>query len=864
MAELKIHSSEIRIEEPAEFEGSYFREEYTHIFRVIEGIVERTKENRKRERDNVGSYCPDIHIHNIVPIIGRRGSGKSTVMLSVAGVLEKGMKDDDEKVFPFFKPFCGERKPLYDKKFILLDCIDGSLLEPNEDIFQTILALMYQQFKSKVEPSRFGGRFEELDGERESIQYRWQRISKMFEKLYQNICLLDQDTASKEGIEDITPLSSLHQLSSSLKIRQDFRELLKNYLSLYSDTNKKSRPRGSYHDMDDYFLVIPIDDLDLNILHGHEMLEKIHRYLMLPNVIILMAFDPDQLCRLSEKFFYNMIPTFDSKMNDASPKILELARQYLEKVMPLDSRTYIPHFSLRVDASVELYDERTEVKRNRIEACQVEKNEEGTYSQKDLLFMLLCMKLGMRMDTNGVKRHFFLQQSLRSYVNFALLLKGMSQLSANSVMENWDQVEPSFRYNERILTLEIINRMVPERLSDSTHTYRYRADDASTTIVHGNQKLSDRKRFDRIINTQRPLPRAFKELIRVVIEEAADVSLNVLGRMPGDRSFDKERLQISNTYQGRLLDLAEELIYYGYSYGEVLYTIYEYGRLHSENKELIRCLLAYYSLKLTRSFLYFRYGTKEEKQQECENMMDTLGGSVSGGWTNRMVPAVYRFYQSAESAGETASSDASLMFESGCRVEVGLGYVLRLDSSLVNAFFPYSGADEIQIEKQLRDFIQSILLLGMFFSSPNNRSAGSLKWRMGNENKTVTETREMFKGSPMAASVEHNSYIQMADGKGVYNALGFVSAAFQWTCTLDEDISQSDKNRQEEEPVYLLDKICEYLNLRFANEAETLKNAVGRIKEGILQEFRDWGKAFGGFAIPVQDIDVCYIYSQAA
>ena len=864
MAELKIHSSQIRIEDPGEFEESYFREEYTHIFRVIEEIVERTKENRQQERMRgfSNTYSPDIHIHNIVPIIGQRGSGKSTVMLSVAGVLKTGMKNNSGEISPFFKPFCGEGKPLSDKRFILLDCIDGSLLEPNEDIFQTILALMYQHFKSKEEETkRLGGRFEEFEGARDSIQYRWQQISKKFEKLYHHTCLLDQEAARREQREDITPLYSLRQLSSSLKIRQDFRGLLRDCLSLYADTNKNKMYRNAYQEMEEYFLVIPIDDLDLNILHGHEMLEKIHRYLMLPNVIILMAFDQDQLCRLSEKFFYSMIPTFDSKMNDASPKIVELARQYLEKVMPLDARTHIPRFYQRVEATVELYNELSKKDSYNVR----------TYAQKNLVFYLLCMKLGMRMDTNGVKRHFFLQRSLRSYVNFVLLLNGMSQLSENSVMGDWKSAEFSFRYNERILTQEIINRMVPERLSDSAHTYHYRSDDASTTIVHGTQKLSSRHRFDRIIDTQRPLPRAFKELIRVVQEEAADVGLNVLGRMPGDRSFDIKRLQVSNTYPGRLLDLAEDLNYYGYSYGEVLHTIYEYGRFHAENKELIRCLMAYYSLKLTHSFLYYRYGTREKKKQERINLMDTLGGSVAGGWANRMMPAVYRVYIPRTTAGEDSQQVAvGSASESGCRIDVVLKDVLKL-SSLTDVFLETSDRSKLPNKNQLRDIIRSVLLLGMFFDSPNNHSVGSLKWLVKGENPIIKNTREMLKNASVSMNVNRESYIHLAEGVGVFNALGFVTTAFRWGSRLaDEKLpdyilsdsidtgSMNHEKPLEDEPIYLLSRVCEYLKEEFYDETGILDKLLDELALEIVKEFKDWSTLCGGFAIPVHDIDVCY------
>ena len=52
-----------------------------------------------------------------------------------------------------------------------------------------------------------------------------------------------------------------------------------------------------------HYLVIPIDDLDMNIKNGYEQLEQIRKYLMIPKVIVLISANYDQL----EKICYNGI-----------------------------------------------------------------------------------------------------------------------------------------------------------------------------------------------------------------------------------------------------------------------------------------------------------------------------------------------------------------------------------------------------------------------------------------------------------------------------------------------------------------------------------------------------------------------------
>ena len=61
---------------------------------------------------------------------------------------------------------------------------------------------------------------------------------------------------------------------------------------------------GYYRGNDgDSFLVITVDDLDLNLEKGYEMLEQMHKYLFNRRIIVLIAVDYGHLHLLSEKYF---------------------------------------------------------------------------------------------------------------------------------------------------------------------------------------------------------------------------------------------------------------------------------------------------------------------------------------------------------------------------------------------------------------------------------------------------------------------------------------------------------------------------------------------------------------------------------
>ena len=73
---LQIEGIGAKKEKTEEADNSYFKEEYKQAFQVVQSIIEQNlkrKDRRLTER---------YQIHNIVPFIGKRGSGKTSAMMS--------------------------------------------------------------------------------------------------------------------------------------------------------------------------------------------------------------------------------------------------------------------------------------------------------------------------------------------------------------------------------------------------------------------------------------------------------------------------------------------------------------------------------------------------------------------------------------------------------------------------------------------------------------------------------------------------------------------------------------------------------------------------------------------------------------
>lgn len=535
---LDIEGTESKIESFEKFEHSYYQNEYLQTFHIITSILEAV--NEKTSKGIRGKNSSYTQIHNIIPFMGKRGTGKTSVMLSFAQFL-KEFSGNMEKYESFFlqneknEAIRKSTKELWENTgFYCLDLIDGSLLEQGEDLFKITLAQMYGSF---LEQDQHGAIKDE------TYEYEVRDLQLHFDKIYRNICQLE-NSKGEESFEE-SPITSLKNLSSSLKLKTEFEQIVQKYIAMLCRGKQKSY----YAKKENRYLVVIIDDLDLNIDKGFDMLEKIHRYMMIPNVIVLTAVDYDQLLLLCQKNFYKMIPKFDKLLIDSLETIEQLSQDFLDKILPSNVRIYMPALTRRED----------------IGTCIDEKS----VSLKKALFWEIYKKLGMRFDIEGIKRHFFEQDNMRSYVNFYLMLDNMDELSEKVSEEEKRSFLKVFERNYRQLLYDTVTRVVDERL-----------------------RKDSKKLFREFTNTQ--LPRSMRNVFSYISK--TDVSDG-----------------------GELEQLVSAIRFYDYSYGEIMRIIYCWGRVDSDSKEIIRCLLAYFSMELTRSFYRYCYLENGEQKDEEKN-----------------------------------------------------------------------------------------------------------------------------------------------------------------------------------------------------------------------------------------------------
>ena len=318
--------SAIKYEEESEFENSVSADAYKKADSITKKIL---KENEKfRELKNTGITGNKLRnseqIYNILFFTGAKGSGKTSTMLSYMEYLKDFYRKRDKR-----DNRLSSREHLM---FTGLEYIDASVMDKKEDILGCILSKMLKKWKEEENRSYESRRMGIV--QTNDYSYRKRNISLDFDRVYTNLKNL---RSSKDVIEDEddTFLETLEKLSLSWNLKESFQELVQNYLEIMKYPNTEDLK------IENHFLVVSIDEADMNIEHGFEIIEQIRQYLMGPNIIVLLSADYDQLEKICDNHFAREFSSIN-KFENIDKHIKKLTREYLEKIIPADRRIFMP------------------------------------------------------------------------------------------------------------------------------------------------------------------------------------------------------------------------------------------------------------------------------------------------------------------------------------------------------------------------------------------------------------------------------------------------------------------------------------------------------------------------------------------
>lgn len=318
----------IKYEKVDKFKTSVFYNVYKNAFDITQEIINDNQiyQQNYSQNTNGTNLRNSEQIYNIIFFTGDRGAGKTSAMLSYMEFLKdyyrnanNPNKDIGELVF--------SRR---DIMFTGLEYIDASSLTSKEDILGSVLSKMLKKWKDEEKRS-YGERGIRRE---DDYTYKKRQIHMRFNEVYENVKKLRSTKDVMETESDMF-METLESMSITWNLQQSFQHLVKEYLDVMEyPGSEKQIGRGNH------FLVISIDDLDMNVESGFELMEQIRRYLMGPNVLVLLSANYEQL----EKICYNYyISKFEKAMkhSDMDTYCMRLSRDYLEKIIPVQRQVVL-------------------------------------------------------------------------------------------------------------------------------------------------------------------------------------------------------------------------------------------------------------------------------------------------------------------------------------------------------------------------------------------------------------------------------------------------------------------------------------------------------------------------------------------
>ncbi len=254
--------------------------------------------------------------NNILAFCAERGQGKTSAMLSFAEALQ------------VHSPTTPQLAGLEKEIFYVLPPIDPTLLEEEDSVVEIVLSRLYHEFNQQLKHSS-------------NCDHMLSAFEKENLLIYFQECMHGLRTVNRcNRYED--DFETLMQLSDCFEVKSLLYKILTQFFQL-----RGNDPNFSY-------LVIPLDDTDLQFQCAYKTLEEVRKYLSLPNIVILMATDLDQLRKLIIDHHLTVLEHAVAKDVLVVSEFQRMTAKYLDKLIPASHAIYLPTVRVQCEANAEI------------------------------------------------------------------------------------------------------------------------------------------------------------------------------------------------------------------------------------------------------------------------------------------------------------------------------------------------------------------------------------------------------------------------------------------------------------------------------------------------------------------------------
>lgn len=411
--ELNIHvSNDICCEQ------SYMNPAYRQATRALMEIIRQTSNFHKITETATDTELTNYlfqYSGNVIMFDAQRGGGKTRTMLSFANILS----NHDERM-PYSTPqpeclkhrnsFLNEldQKRLSECRFLQMSPIAPSALEGTQNILYVVLSRLYNYAESIL---RSGSTCDRIN-EREK--------SELFQAFHR--CLSGINGIKQPNQKALGDITSLQDISDGIALRKHFYDLVQSILRI-------AAPREGAKNR---FLILQMDDADSQISSGYEVLEDVRKYLVIPNLVILISADAYMLHNVILQDHLGKFPALiaiDKEKEIVSKELSKTCRKYIDKLIPPSHMIHLPQLDKfvevngnRLDLEYVFYDELDH------EVPVLNWVKDGNWNLQNIVLMLIYRKTGVVFANPSGYLHNIIPRTLRGLNQLVYLLSEMEDI----------------------------------------------------------------------------------------------------------------------------------------------------------------------------------------------------------------------------------------------------------------------------------------------------------------------------------------------------------------------------------------------------------------------------------------------------
>lgn len=412
---------------------------YDAALRALGGIIKSTDDWYKHQED--GCQSPDMKLYgfanNVMAFCGNRGQGKTSTMLSFTSALGypckrkmiKGWNDEKEKRLS---------KYTLDRHFFVMPPIDPTMLREEETAIRLFLSNLLKEVRARWASKDVNNIQAPAGKPREAVKY------DILERFQNCITGLHLEESRHE-----TQFDAFAKSDDVFNVKSNIHEIVRHLFALLGWDQSKS------------FLIVQMDDNDMHMDYAYETLEHIRKYLCIPNVIVVMATDINQLRSLVNRHYREKLKC----SADVGFNFDYIAAKYIDKLIPVPHTFHLPTLKSQYDLGKKL-------------TLRIKK-ENGDIEEKggieEALFKLIYEKTGLVFIRHELYLHEIIPSSLRGYMHLYRLLDSMEtpceakidDLAAKSATAE----EREERIAQRLRNLSVFegyftNEWIPSRIQE--------------------------------------------------------------------------------------------------------------------------------------------------------------------------------------------------------------------------------------------------------------------------------------------------------------------------------------------------------------------------------------------------------------